>query len=72
MEILNLRAVKEITGLAETTIWRYEKDGHFPRRRKVGPNRTGWLRSEIEEWVAGLEPVTLGERGNGAVATGAR
>ena len=64
LRLLRLDEVKAITGLADTTIWRYEKAGAFPRRRQIGPNRTAWLLSEIEDWVAGLAPLELGEKGN--------
>lgn len=32
-------------------IRRLEKAGTFPRRIKLGPNRVGWVASEIEEWL---------------------
>lgn len=41
------------TGLSRTTIWRLERAGLFPARRRLGPNSVGWLESEIDEWVAG-------------------
>jgi len=33
-------------------ILRLEKEGKFPRRVQVGPNRVAWLESEVEAWVA--------------------
>jgi predicted DNA-binding transcriptional regulator AlpA len=46
-----------LSGLAQSTRWRLEKRGLFPRRFKVGdPNavngRVAWSRREIEEWIA--------------------
>ena len=38
--------------LSDTTIWRMEKRGQFPPRRRIGPNRVAWLKSEIEDWMA--------------------
>ena len=32
-------------------ISRLEQSGKFPRRLKLGPNRVGWLSSEIEDWI---------------------
>jgi prophage regulatory protein len=32
-------------------IWRLEKAGQFPKRLKLGPNRVGWLLSEVEGWI---------------------
>ena len=44
--------VASITGLSRSTRWRGERDGWFPKRRKLSPNRVGWLKSEIEAWVS--------------------
>ncbi len=58
---------REVTSLSRVTRWRMERDGTFPRRRQISPNRIGWLESEIRDWVearakaqgtcAGPEPV---------------
>lgn len=39
-----------ISGLSNTTRWRLEKTGQFPKRRKIGPAASGYLLSEILEW----------------------
>ncbi len=52
-------------GFAQIT--RMEKVRTFPLRIKLGPNRIGWLMSEVQAWIAerkeerdlGLEPYTL-------------
>ena len=49
---LRLSKVKEITALSTSTIWRLEKAGKFPKRRKIGLRAVSWLNSEIEEWMA--------------------
>jgi predicted DNA-binding transcriptional regulator AlpA len=38
--------------LSETTIWRYERDGRFPRRIKLGLKRVAWSRREVLDWIA--------------------
>ena len=50
-KMLRLAEVMERTGLSRTTIWRYEREGSFPRRRKIGKTMVGWLASEIETWL---------------------
>jgi prophage regulatory protein len=35
-----------------TTVWRWEKNGQFPRRRSLGGRSVGWLRNEVLEWIA--------------------
>ncbi len=59
--LLRLPQVVERTGLSETTIWRWEKAGKFPRRRRLGPNSVAWVADELEEWAAALPVVELGD-----------
>lgn len=40
-----------MTGLSLSTIYRFEQNGGFPRRRVLGPNSVGWLASEINDWL---------------------
>ena len=49
--------VQEVSALSRTTIWRMERDGKFPMRRKISANSVGWLKSEIEAWVHTREQV---------------
>jgi prophage regulatory protein len=51
MKILRARQVTSTTGLSRTTLWRLERRGDFPRRVRLGPNSTGWIESEIQEWI---------------------
>lgn len=34
------------------TLYNWERDGNFPKRRKIGPNSVAWLKSEIDQWIA--------------------
>lgn len=40
-----------IVGVSDTTIWRMEKKGLFPKRIRLGGNSTGWLATEINAWL---------------------
>jgi prophage regulatory protein len=42
---------EKITGLSRSTRWRLERDGMFPRRRRISPGCSGWLWSEIHAWI---------------------
>jgi len=46
------RECRTLTGLSKSTLWRLEKDGRFPRRRKISTRAVGWLSSEVESWIA--------------------
>ncbi len=66
MKLIRIAAVLERTGLSRTTIWRLEREGLFPARRRLGPNSVAYLESEIDEWVAGrptLRPTSISEAG---------
>ena len=38
--------------VSNTTKLRWEKQGRFPRRIKMGGTTVAWFMSEIEEWLA--------------------
>jgi prophage regulatory protein len=46
----SLKTVRQKTGLSSATIYRYMALDMFPARRKLGPNRVGWLASEVKSW----------------------
>jgi prophage regulatory protein len=49
--ILRQPEVEAVTSLKRTSIWRLERAGDFPKRRKIAPGINGWLASEIDEWM---------------------
>lgn len=51
MRLLRANEVQHRTGLSRTTIWRLERKGEFPSRRRLGPNSVGWLKEEVETWI---------------------
>ena len=48
---LTVAQVLTLIGVSYTTLWRWQAQGRFPHRRKLGPNRVGFLRTEVEEWI---------------------
>jgi prophage regulatory protein len=51
MQLLRTKQVTMLTGLSRMTIYRMERDGLFPARRKLGKNSVGWLGDDISEWI---------------------
>ena len=51
MRLLRVEEVEERTGMSRVTIWRKEKNGEFPERRKITDHMVGWLESEVDEWI---------------------
>lgn len=43
--------VRQLTGLSRSTVWRLEKSGQFPARRKLSANSVGWSLIELQEWM---------------------
>lgn len=50
--ILRTNELAERLGISRVTLWRWERQGLVPRKRRLGPNTVGWLESEIEAWFA--------------------
>lgn len=50
--ILRKRAVRQRTGLSDTTIWRLEKAGDFPSRIQITEaGAVGWYEDEVDAWM---------------------
>lgn len=49
--ILRQRELLALIGLSRVTIWRLERAGLFPQRRRIGRNAIGWLKSDIDAWL---------------------
>ena len=49
--LLRLPEVIEITGLGRDTIYRYIRQGRFPRQRRISERASGWREDEIGAWV---------------------
>lgn len=50
---MRVHEVATVTGLSRATIYKYVAEGvyDFPRQVRLGPNRTAWVRTEIEQWI---------------------
>jgi prophage regulatory protein len=53
--LLPLREVAQRVALSRSTIWRMERAGQFPKRRRLSVNKVAWWEPEIEEWVQSRE-----------------
>lgn len=64
-QILKLSEVKLITGLSASSIYRGAANGTFPKQIKLGVRSSGFVASEIEQW---LQERIEASRNNGVVA----
>ena len=58
LKFLRFTMVRDRTGLSRSTIWRLERQGAFPKHRRISANAVAWLEQEINEWV--LSKVSAG------------
>jgi len=52
-QILTTRDVVAIVGHHRCTLFRWMSAGQFPYKHSFRGRKVGWLRSDIEEWLAG-------------------
>ena len=43
--------VMEITSMKDPQMWREERAGRFPQRRRLTDRTVAWLESEVQEWI---------------------
>ena len=49
---LKVEQVMKVTSLSKATIYRFVREGNFPRPLKLGRRSSSWAASEITEWIA--------------------
>jgi prophage regulatory protein len=49
--MISKRQLKELVLYSPQHIARLEKAGKFPMRVQLGPNRVGWVESEVLDWL---------------------
>lgn len=42
---------KGLLPISQTTLWRWVKDGNFPKPVKLGPSVTAWSSRSIQTWL---------------------
>ena len=50
-QIIKLSALETLTGLSGSSIYRLASIGEFPKPIKLSSRSSGWIKSEIEEWL---------------------
>ncbi len=54
MKIVRIPQVISMTGLSRSSIYRLEKEGSFPRRKRLGERMSGWIDDDITDWLTNL------------------
>ncbi len=56
-EIQRKPVVLARTGFANSTLYLYIKKGLFPKQKKLGARSVGWLKSDVDNWIASRDEV---------------
>ena len=49
--IIRLPEVKNLTGLARSTIYRQIAEKDFPKPISLGAKSVGWLETDVQKWI---------------------
>lgn len=49
--VLRTKQVCEIINISPVTLWRYRRDGQFPKPIQLGDRIIGWKESVVMEWL---------------------
>lgn len=52
--LLNIKQIQEQVQASRVSIWRWEKEGKFPKHIKLGRS-IRWRESDIQNWIDGLQ-----------------
>jgi len=52
--IIRVPECLKMTGLSETTLYRKEKAGEFPKRLKISKYSVGWKEGDVQKWIESL------------------
>lgn len=50
-KVLRTNDLIKVLNVSRATIYRWERAGLIPAKRRLGPNTVGWLQDEISEWL---------------------
>lgn len=50
-KVIRFPALRQIVPVSRVTIYRWEKEGSFPKHVQLGKKSIGWLLNEVESWV---------------------
>jgi prophage regulatory protein len=53
IRMLRMKQTEDRTGMGRTTITQLEKQGLFPKRVRLTKHSSGFVESEVEDWLEG-------------------
>ena len=61
-QVLKLKDVITQTTLSSSTIYRLVQAGEFPKPIKLAAHASGWLESDIEDWIESRQKARFDEK----------
>ena len=61
-QILKLKEISSLTKLSSSTIYRLVQAGEFPKPIKLAAHASGWLESDIEDWIEARQKARFDEK----------
>lgn len=58
--LIRFHEVSKLVGLSRSTLWRLERQGAFPSRRRIASRAVAWIAEEIEQWISDRQRVNGG------------
>jgi prophage regulatory protein len=52
MQVLRVKDVCQRLRVSRTTVWRLDRSGDFPPKRRIGPGTVGYLEEDVAAWLA--------------------
>lgn len=50
-KLLRYEDMKRIFGISRSSLYRWEKEGDFPKRVQMGANSIAWKQEDVMEWI---------------------
>lgn len=60
-KILRTTDIKKLFKIGRTTLARWEKEGSFPKRVKLGEKLFGWQEEDVLKWLQDQNKETINE-----------
>lgn len=51
MRLIRLKEVMKISGLSRSGIYKFIKEGKFPKSVSLGVRSVAWVEQEVQDWV---------------------
>jgi len=51
IRLIRMRELRKLIGLSHATIYRYIKNGNFPKPIKLSERSVAWRLTDIENWI---------------------